>query len=71
MLGKLVDLDPDVVHGALDLRLPLLHRSRSTLELRHAHILSNREICKLAFPLVIGLGETGLPLLLRLRELLF
>jgi hypothetical protein len=70
VLGEFADLDPDVVHGPLDLRFPFIKSRRHALQLLHARILRDREICELAFPLVIALRETDLPLLFGLGKLL-
>jgi hypothetical protein len=70
VLGEFADLDPDVVHGPLDLRFPFIKSRRHALQLLHARILRDRVICELAFPLVIALRETDLPLLFGLGKLL-
>jgi hypothetical protein len=62
VLGQFADLDPDVVHGSLDLQLPFIKSRRHALQLLHARILGDREIRELALPLVIALRETDLPL---------
>jgi hypothetical protein len=70
VLGEFADLDPDVVHGPLDLRSPFIKSRCHALQLLHARILRDREIREQAFPLVIALRETNLPLLFGLDKLL-
>jgi hypothetical protein len=70
VLGELADLDPDVVDGTFHLRLPIHECSGDVLQHIHPDILSDLEICKLALPMILRLGEADLPLFVRLGEAL-